>query len=361
MVKLFHHYPKGKPIIRNAYLDKTLYLLSNELENVKNYYRESNFTIKRPNMLISLINQLDIDLLDTPENVYATLDNTALYVTRGYNISSEGHNGKYVIGTVVPNATEVFLFKESSYDSVNALNYKEAVSIRNIYNTYDGIPLHHPNKFKYMDSDIDLFVYIIDPVMLGMQYYYWANNEMMLDNDIDIARFLYTIPYVSLMDSILNISLINRFFSLHLGNKPETFINYNTFSVYDLESKIDKGYKDLDKDIVNKSLRFNDLLTIIPVVGGDALDALDIDVPYYTTNTEWIMWLSRIYYIYILVTKFNKKNLSMNRDLVTDLKIDIRLAERNKSFSYLQKDSYFSLIYTLLVDDYLKELKKIKG
>ena len=357
MLNLFYNINKASSIVTNPSLDRTMFNFANEFNKLKTYYSNSNRIIKRPNRFISLVESMSIDIYnDDEDKIRLDLEDNASYIGRNFNICSSSNKSNLVTKGIVNNATEAYILKELNIEPFYALDYLNQETIKCVYHNSLDYSMHHPTMFKGLEEEFNLFMYEVDIVGLGMQYYYWARDALANDRDIDVARFLYTVVFVNLMDSIMNINLFNIFLELYKGNSLPPYVYKNPEVHIDYRDKIIKQYKYLIKDLKSKNkIDYDQFLHSIVLKDNNAYDLLKLNNYLFTTNNKWFLWLARINYIETIINLLGENSKKLNKDYISNLKIEIKLNMRNKSFKVIKDNIFFYLPF----EQTLKNLKTI--
>jgi len=340
--------------IINGKLNTVLDRIQNDLEKSLSYYYNSDNYTKRPNILINLINNLEIDVNEDETNLYTYLDTNAIYVSKDSYITSSLDRGKVLKNNVVSDSNEIFIYTEIySMFEINKNNYKDIISLRNIHNTINSINTTHPSKIDICDLYNDLFIYEIDVVAMALQYYYWAKEQIILERDTDIARFIFTIVLNNTTTSILNISLFNRYMSI--GNNEELdklALNINPFSTGDHYAKFDSLAKNhLHTVIKKKTLYIPDLLNNLPLVNNkNALDILTLDITYLNKQNNWVISLSNIVKLNHILTFLGEISIDKNKYLVNNIRIELKYFSRNSDVDSIKN----TFVKSMLAENIIK-------
>ena len=335
--------------ITNPQLDRYLEVYRYVISKVIEYYRSENFYVKRPNMLVSVLENMEIGPTLDKDDVIRYLDSNMNYISRNFDIVSDGNTGGVLHNVITHSSNEIFLLTDiyNPYD-INESNYIDLQSIRCIYNTDNMFNISHPYKIKHLTGS-DIVIYELDLITLGLQYYYWSKEQMSIDRDIDPARFLYSIPFTNLIYSYTDITLFNGFIDLWNNEDIPDTIRYNPIVTIDPTVNIKKAYKDLIKHLKrNKRMLYVDLLNSIPLLTDLALNSLKLNKLYYTLQDRWVLWLSRIEYIDWLLDSYGAEGIKRNEKYVKDLLIDIKNSERDGTFNKIPRniviDTYFNML-----------------
>jgi len=338
-------------------LERLYFVLNIELYKLKNYYRDSNRVIKRPNMLITLLTSMEINILENDiSKVTNLIDVDSIYASNKNNIVSNIHTGNILNGVIIPDMNEIFLYTERynifDLEDIDILNTS---SINVISTTIDTLMLGHPTRYKVNNELEDYTIYEIDVRLLALQYYYWSRDEMYSGNDIDIARFLYTIVFVNLMDSMLNMSLLNRYLNKmnnSLVDKDNKDIS-NPIAIVDIDNRIDKQIDYLIKNKYKKNRKedYKRFLKSIHLLDTDAYILLEYHNLIFTNRSEWVYTLARMPYMLKIIEINGKGSLSKNIVYIQNIRYDVRGMKNSKALNRIP-DIYFKTY----IEDVIKKI-----
>lgn len=314
---------------------------------IKTYYSTNNLRVSRPNPLVSILLQMEINIDDDIENVYTTLCDMESYIADQNNfIVTSTMNSKPFNNVVVPNSTEYFLSVSESFDFNDATIYNTPLAC--LYTSMDEILLTHPTKIKTKNT---LQVYTIDIVKLGISFYHWSKQQVFTNSNLDPARFIFEVVYLNLIDSLLDYALLNRYINFSNHKEVTPFTDYNPFMVKDYTRQLGVLYKLILSKLHTKR-NINEYLANIPAFSkANMLEVVQIPNGYYNKQNSWVVWLSRANVIVFLL---NTIKHSLNQSTINDLMILLRYNINSKYFKTHDKDT------TLLVESNVNKILKAK-
>jgi len=328
------------------------YLFNNVLSQIKTYYYTSGRYVNRPNKLVTLLNMLDIDFSDTPENIFTYLEASSSYAanTIGF-ITTTNRNEKPITSTAFykSDINEYYLVSNEMTLLTNNINILNN-GIRVLYHTIDDLFLTHPYEYEF-GSSLDYIIFSVDITKIGLGYYYWVRQQKLLDNDIDPARYVYTVLLTNLITDIFAWSVVNRFIRLWRFGEIPKFINLNPFDIPDYSKKLDNVLKKSIKYLkTNKHRYWLEVINNIPILIFNNTGGM-LRLPYILTNrrNEWSLWMSRLPIINFLLKNFDKR---LNDYLIKHLEKDFKEKDRRKYFDI--EDN----ITSLLLNNEITTLKK---
>jgi len=288
---------------------------------IKSYYSNCKRYVRRPNMLVSLLESLEIDITKSPTDVYDSLNIDSIYTASNFKIiNGVRTEQEFNSDTIIYNTKELFIFVNDRFDFLDK-NIVNQPAIKCIESNSSDIFLTHPQMYKNGVYDSDLYIYTINVDMLAMQYYYWYKEQLELGLDTDQARFVYEIVLTNTTESIFNTNIVNRVISLSDGLYVNKFYNSNPFFIKDLGKKIDKLYLTYLKNLKKKrDLSYKEILHILPILtGGTMFDYLIINEIYYSKRTKWVYILSRLTIVNFLLKDFkSKREKAYHNDIMID-------------------------------------------
>ena len=311
-------------------LDYMRYNINSMFYIIKSYYSSCKRYVRRPNMLVSLLESLEIDISKTPIDVYDDISLDSVYLASNFKIiNGVRMEQEFNSDTLIYNTKELFIYVNERFDFLDK-NIVNIPAIKCIESNSSDIFLTHPQMYKNGIYDNDLYIYTINIDMLAMQYYYWYKEQLELELDTDQARFVYEVVLTNTTESIFNANMVNRIISICDGVYVNDFFNSNPFFLKDFTKKIDKLYKMYLKNIKKKhDLHYKELLNLIPMLTtGTLFDFLTINEIYYSRRTKWVYILSRLTIVNFLLKDFkSKKEKAYHNDIIID-------------FSHMTKSKY---------------------
>lgn len=363
MISLFlEHYDINYPI---TYLPRINSIVSNyitTLDRLKSYYFLKKESLSRPNLLLNYLSLLPIDLEEAPYDLAMKLNTVAIYLAKQIGIVSKYNTGKIVEDTIIPDCTEIFLYAPNNkIIYTENQDYLKLTPIRCIYTTIDVPFITHPQNFKGCYPGSDTTIYEIDGVALGMQYYYWAKEQLELELGIDPAKYMYMIALTNTIDNLLDHTLFNRFLTFETEDKLPSFINYNPISIRNDIDKLDTAFKRLDVFFnKTKNIPYEQFLLNIPGISNKtSYEYLQINHRHYTAHSEWVIWLARLRYIYLIIKLLGKEGYRRNRDLINAYRIDIKYFKQTNKLNTVDDISVKHYIETYMekIESLIKDLK----
>lgn len=333
----FINYPIKKytqfDYIKRRYVD--------ELNKIKDYYHNRIRAVENTHPFSKIINNLspslDIDNLEYFKIVSAD----AIYLSKQYGFTSNISQGKPFANLFYKdNSTEFLLYVENQIDPYELTDDWVNISpARVIYTENKDLDFHIMDGSKSL-SYPQYTIIEIDVVTMMMQYKLWANERVKTDDSTNPNVFIATIVIPNMLDNMLDLTIYNRFMSIGIdrGGLPKFDIKH-PFSVLDLSSQLDTILKNSVLNLKEESVYLEQLLLTIPViVNASMVDALQIHLPYYSSRSEWLLWIARVKHIYRLLVFLGEKGIAKNKEYVNYLPIQIRRLENRASLITLPEE-----------------------
>jgi len=309
-------------------------MVSYIISEVKSYYYNSHRYVKRPNLLVSLIEALEIDLSKPPEEVYSYLEATGIYVANSLGIiTTVNRNEKPFTNVITTDAYEYFIaLNDSVFIPTDKLSLTEPVKC--LYHTVYDFYFTHPKEYKN-NTIYDFYIYSIDIKKLGMSYYYWAKSELILGNDIDPSRFVYCNIITDMIPRLFELASLNLFIHFYKFDTKVKLKNYNPFEIPNYINYIYKTYNYYKKELSHGKNNYSTILYNLPTfIFNNTFVLLDIPNENYNKRNSWIMEATRLPYVIFLLQEFPH---ALDRDLITEIKKQLLYNKRNKYYDFEDK------------------------
>ena len=302
-------------------LDYMRYNVNSIFYILKSYYSTCKRYVRRPNMLISLLGSLGIDLSKAPSELYESVSMESIYASSDFKIiNGVRTEQEFNSDTIIYNTKELFVYSNDRFNFLDK-NIVNEPSITCISSNSSDIFLTHPQMYKGAIYESDLYTYVINVDMLAMQYYYWCKEQLEMELDIDEARFIYEVVLTNTIESIYDANIINRIININNSLYVNKFVNDNPFFIKDVGKKIDKLYLLYLKHLRKKhDLYYKEILDILPALtSGSIYDTLVINEIYFSRRNKWVYILSRLNIVNFLLRDFkSKKETAYHNDILLD-------------------------------------------
>lgn len=317
-----------------------------ELTRIKSYYSNRETAVANTNILVKLIDlicpSLDLDIFD----FYKYVDTNAEYIARQLFITHNGSVGRIHKNELCTGSSpEIFLMVENDIDIFNLENtYYLQKPVRLIY--HEDTALHFP-LFNGRMLNTKLLIVEVDVKLLCMCYYVWCKDRLKEDNEgprsTAANNYIAMVTIPNIMDNYMDIAIFNRFRMLANGETIPMFNIKHPFNVLDYSVGIDNILHKIVKSVRNAPIYLYRFMDTIPTLYDDNMySALKINKRYYTSQSEWVLWLARINYIKFIMEIMGDRGRAKNNHLFNSLSTDIKQL-KNRS----------TPIYRILKDDML--------
>ena len=304
-----------------------------EINKITEYYQHRIRAIYNNNIFSRVITLMSPDInLDLFE-YFKYVDQDAPYIARQFNMVNNISQGKMY---------KNIFYEDNSYAIINHVsndinlysirqNWRQLAPLRCIYTRTYNLDFYQMDKKKIPSSE-ELTVVEIDIVMMLLQYRFWAVERLLNDNSTNPNVYVYTILYPNFVNTIIDIKLFNRFINVFNNRNMVTADIKHPFHVLDYSNGIDQIYKQVQKDFTHSNPPLQQVLETIPTIyNKDMIHALYINNPYYTKQSEWSLWLSRIDYIVFLLDFLGDRGIARNRMYVNRLPSLIKRLENGST------------------------------
>lgn len=327
--------------IRNRYLS--------ELNKLKEYYRTREIFIDNKHILAKLVDLLDASLTIDINKYYEIIDTQAPYIARQLGLVSNISNG-----TIFEN----IFYKGNSYEIINSVTtdilvfelekkWKDKECLKVTYTDETDLDFHLLNGSKPKNKT-SLTVFELDIPLMMMMYRGWAKERLKNGMNTSSQAFIATIVLPNALDNMLDLTLFNRFIKLTNDEYIKDFRIKHPIPVLDYSYGVDKIYKEVIKDVYNNNIYLDQMLSTIPVmVNNNTKDALHINRPFPNRQSEWVIWVSRVYYIGFILDTLGRRGIRKNLDIFNTLPYLIKEL-KNRSTN----------VYSMLNDTLLVEFEK---
>jgi len=313
-----YNYPIKKyskfDFIKRRYLD--------ELKHVKDYYHNKDRAVNNSHLLNRLITLLAPSIYKDEYEYLASVTANARFLSKQFDIVSNIHSGSIMSNVFFGKGSrEILLYREDDIDlDVIEDNYYDMDSVRVVHSPSTDLNLRVPFNDKEHHMP-ELYVMTIDIIKLLMQYKYWALDRIKVDSSTNPNVFIATMVLPNIIDSLIDIRIFNRYLDIAVGNSVnEEIVNVHPFPIVDYTKGIDDVLKQVVKDTGNTSIPLEQLLLSIPVIVEDnALEIVKLTHTYFTAQSKWVLYISRIKVILKLLKVFNKRGIARNKDIVNEL------------------------------------------
>lgn len=330
-------------IVSNPIIEKILY---KQLDIFKDYMFYKDFFIDNKHPFVSILNNIIPsgvnDMSKIELSIY--LKNNVEYLANVIGCTSNRNKGSYF-----KDGDLTYIVLLDNDDDV--LNKKEYDIVEVLYTDYDVIDFSYSVKEEFM-------VIKLNPIELVLDYLEWEKQRLLNEEVVSYNIYVATRVIPKLWDTKMNLVIFNRLINLYYDIKNTPFKNKLPIQIINVENILDIDLKRILKFITNSiKLHSSTLLNSFIYLNKPLSKVLSFDNMTFTTNTSWIPWLTRIYYMnFLLDISSETDSDNTNNDVIKKLFIYIRrYNNRETTLMVLPKKLQIDFQINL---DYLKE--KIK-
>lgn len=334
------------PFLRETY--------QREMDKITYYYHNRMSKVNNNHLLVRLITTASPGYTLPFEDYVREIEANSKYYARNFGIVTDGNVGETKRDVMFGSGSEeVFLFTTDAYNIFEIEStWKTVNAVRVIYHSLTDIDFLRP------DETIDfyaptVFIYGIDVKTLLLQYRYWALEQLSMENGTDPAVFVYQYVMTNMMKDIMDISMYNRAIAILKGESLDTYIEKrHPFSIVNYISRIDDVIKKHVDYIAKSSRDFSTVLEMLPTLfsknGQELIFNTNLNIT--TRQSRWAKLLTMLFFIRDILNISNGQTIRRNKNRITDLRMDLRLYERDRSATSPMTD-YLTIEYeTCLLD-----------
>lgn len=293
-----------------------------EVNKIKEYYRSRDRAVTNTHILTRLVSILAPNCNSDDFEYFKIVDTEAKYISRQFNIVSNISKGKVFENELYGgNSYETILYTQTDLNlDILKLTWMNETPLRCIQTTSTDVNFSFPyTNVKLNKPTYSVFELNIN--LMLMMYKYWCIERLRNDMSINANVFVATYVLPNTIDSMLDMGIMNRFLALSNNNKVSSEVfNPHPFNILNYSSGIDEILKSILRDVRGEKIYLEQLLKSIPgICSKDMLSVIKLSNKYYTRQSKWVLWSSRIKSIRQLLYILGKKGRSMNKSEITKL------------------------------------------
>jgi hypothetical protein len=187
---------------------------------------------------------------------------------------------------------DAFRLIDKGINIINLEDWKTLSIIRVLYTNNTSI-----NFYSYGLKDLEDFdkftIFEVDMVELLIAYKFWALDRRYLELDTHPSSFLATYVYPKVWDTMLDLTILNRFFCLYQNIELDKSKQALPYSIINYESKVDDYLGNCLTYIKKNRLYLDQILDTVLYINYKHTDNLYIN-GIFTSRSRWVLWLSRL-------------------------------------------------------------------
>lgn len=319
-------------------LPETIYLkrrVKSELVRVQDYYHNRESTVNNQHILARLIDLTYPSLNEDSFVVFKQIRAVKDYTSRQLGISSSITFGKLHNNILYKqNSKELFISTDNEIDPFTFKdNWRQYVPCRIIYNDDNTMDFYNFDGRKSKSIE-GLTIVEIDITILIMMYNYWALERRKNERSIDSTIFVKNIVLPKLMGSQLDIAIWNRYSNIFLDRTGNDANYYYTHPIVILKfvDKLDDILYKVKTRMEKVNMRVPGIILHVPsIYNTTMLNALRVNMEYFTKQSEWTLWLSRLFYISDILDMIPNVAKSANTKYLYSLPYEVRAIENGST------------------------------
>lgn len=323
--RTYQHQPGIKYYSRFDYIKRRY---QSEVDKVILYHRNRIRAVNNSHLLVRLIKLLspvsfNMDFFD----YFKFVDKNSLYLTKQLGIVSDINTGVILENIFYKNNSyEVLLYGKRPFDIFD-MEYKweNYYPIRVVYSSEREYDLHLLDGSKNK-INTDLTILEINIPMLMLQYKQWGLMKERIGESTSPAIFLCQIVFPNILKTMIDMITWNRFISRDNGTYPlEQYRVKHPFHILDLTPGVDDILNNVHNDVSDVSQYLDKILMSIPTMYYPTMiDALHINDPFPTKQSEWVIWLARLKTMKGILNLLKVRGINRNKDILNSLPFEIR-------------------------------------
>lgn len=313
--------------------------LQKNLKTIKDYYKSRVYTVKSNHFISKLLLNLNVPFSLELERFHDVVDNKSHALSMAMKMTSSVYRGFIFEGMFYGNMNQEIIVTDNSYFSpFDAIkNWKNLQPVKVVKHHISELEMMLPNGRQTSDA-IGVNVISVNIPMLAIQYRGFAKEQMRKkDSTLGLGHFIHMYVLPNMLDSHLDMCIMNRFKNLLEGSSMSTSNRKHSFTVIDYSRLVDEVLIDIIKRLAVKNQEYYNTLENIPaVVQNNMLDVLRLPENAQTKQYKWIEVLARIDEINVLARIDSLYPGSMNRGFNNEFLRYFKLLENSQVLeSYL--------------------------
>lgn len=324
--------PPGHNYIKNGYLQN--------LQDIREKCHAMRGWVKNDNLLVSLLGGMTLPMTTPYQRYYD--------ICRG-NIDAQVIKHRLCspisVGEIRQANTNFYNSGVSEiYISVDEpINLELAVKewdrlepIRVITHPFSDLSMAKLDGNYPYGSTADVAVFLINIPVLALMYRRWWEEVGSKYQDIKLSIHSFVENYVipSLSPSHLDIARFNRLYNLQNNSPSGVFKQAYPFYVTDYTQRVDDDLRFILERMKKTPMSYYEMLLNIPAITRDSFyDVVRIPKMLYNRQVTLALFLTRLRLVHFLLSINVENNVSLNRDLIDEMRIEIRQLDNDKLFS----------------------------
>lgn len=315
------------PVSKDPNTDYVLSSYQREILKVKEYYKNSNFTINSKNVLTRILYHYFIPIEYENETYLRVAYERANQLARAFRFLNPLSFAHFYRGNFYNETNkELFCYTEEYINLTEIVDTSSVNAINVLLHNESGISLELPMGG---DRSFDLGSVSIVNINLPLIAYYFKYQRMKELSNTEVTsgidKFITKMMLPGILESHFDITVFNRVYSLFYSI-PFTYTKAELpFQVIDYSYKLDKILLYAIERCRNKKMKYTAMLEHFPsIYKKDLLESLRL--PNYVPNRQahWGYFFSRIKVMEFLIDLGGENGIISNREEINDLKREVR-------------------------------------
>lgn len=323
------------------------------VDKIKQYRRMNPRNIPGGHVLLRLLQSIPVSQKMDARIYNDKVADIALLFTQSLRLTSALSKGQvWRPGPFLgKQSTEVIIANIDDWDVEAGLaNWQELTPIRYLWHPMSTLKLPVADA-GFATSEPGLTVITINVPMLASQYRAWrlAYNQQD-ESPRTIGAFLQAFPLPNMLDSQIDIAVLNRLMGRFFGTQPIAEPFRHPFYLTDWSNELDRVLDKFLEQAGPKRWDFDTLVSHIPTVSSENLHhVLKLPEMAFTTQLQWAVMLARVTLVTFLV-QFNKNtDNGRNQQYLNYIKRWLRYMDGNTTMrSAMPADLYEDV--SILID-----------
>lgn len=337
MFKIFENkYTENNGIIRPPEFNLVKRVYEYQLDNIIDYYSNSNKIVRNTHILVRLLNlftpSLDYSLDDFLNIAYAR----SPYIAKHFKFTSEINYGDFFTDMFYK-GTGLIIYNEEYFNPYQVINdWKNIQAVRVLKHPVSSLKFLLPDAIRYPTVEKGFSVVTVNVPLLLLQYRKYLEDQLLKpDGERGGAQSFigrYVLP--NMLYSHIDLCIYNRF-NNNFYNIPNTNDEYtkHPFLIIDYSKRVDNVSEVLLKYITNKQLPYYSYLKLIPsIFTEDSQESLLIPKFIKTRRNWWALYLTRLDEMCFLIDLGKEQGIYRNRELLARAKVDIQRLYRENLY-----------------------------
>lgn len=331
-----------------------------ELSNIVSYYNSRVFAVKSNHILCRLLNIAAVPFEYDLERYYEAASARSPYVAKHFNFTSSISFGKSFDGDFYGPGNEEYIIYDDEYFNIREtlLNWKQARPIKVLNHNVSDLGLMLPNGLTNSTGKGLCVISINIPMLLVMFRGFMTEQLRRVETDqlgrLSNSHFVHMYLLPGMLESHLDIVLINRLKNLFYGAPMSESLKKHPFMVVNYSDKIDYSFEYLLKHLKNnKKLYSNSLATIPSIFYEDISESIVMPDVAPTLQVWWLLVLTRLDLMKFLIDLGGEASIAINRSIIHRLQYDlIKITRGNALAQHLSEDLLYEV--NAVIDEIMK-------